>query len=370
MLFTHYLFLWYNLTVMMIKKISLSLLILASLVFSSFAFFAVAQNNSATGNNIFLDSDQDGLTDEEEKSYGTEIRNKDTDGDGYSDGAEVKSGYDPRKPAPGDKILVTESLGGPSQNEEKAVLGETIQNSNENLTQKIAQKLSELTTKVNPDDQSLSLEQVQGLIDDSLSSETSDIQIPEIKKDDLKIKIQNYGSLGDEKAKERRKEDFLNYTTAVFYILSSNSPKPLTSSANFTSILSEMTQEITGAFTSGDTSNLGDLNKSGEKITQQLKEVEVPEEMADSHIKVLEFSYYAQNLEKYIKPNSSDPMGDIANLSKIEGFISALASFSDDIGKKFDEYEIKYDSVLQGKLKEYGIEPATEDDALLKELSE
>lgn len=66
-----------------------------------------------------LDSDQDGLTDEEEKQLGTDIDsvdtdkdklfdreevkvyktdplNSDTDGDGFLDGEEVKSGYDPR----------------------------------------------------------------------------------------------------------------------------------------------------------------------------------------------------------------------------------------------------------------------------------
>lgn len=67
------------------------------------------------------DSDQDGLTDEEEKFLGTDINNidsdndglfdreevkvyktdplkEDTDGDGYLDGAEVKGGYNPNGP--------------------------------------------------------------------------------------------------------------------------------------------------------------------------------------------------------------------------------------------------------------------------------
>lgn len=66
-----------------------------------------------------MDSDLDGLTDEEESMYGTNINevdtdldgltdrdevkvfktdpnNPDTDGDGYLDGAEVRSGYDPK----------------------------------------------------------------------------------------------------------------------------------------------------------------------------------------------------------------------------------------------------------------------------------
>ena len=68
-----------------------------------------------------LDSDQDGLTDEEEKALGMDINNvdsdgdglfdreevktyktnpllRDSDGDGFLDGAEVKGGYDPNGP--------------------------------------------------------------------------------------------------------------------------------------------------------------------------------------------------------------------------------------------------------------------------------
>ena len=69
--------------------------------------------------NLFLDSDHDGLTDEEEKQLGTAVDsldtdkdklfdreevkvyktdplNPDTDGDGFLDGEEVKSGYNPK----------------------------------------------------------------------------------------------------------------------------------------------------------------------------------------------------------------------------------------------------------------------------------
>ncbi|MBI2473917.1 hypothetical protein HYV70_05195 [Candidatus Uhrbacteria bacterium] len=41
------------------------------------------------------DSDQDGLTDSQEQTYGSDPQNPDTDGDGYLDGAEVSSGYNP-----------------------------------------------------------------------------------------------------------------------------------------------------------------------------------------------------------------------------------------------------------------------------------
>lgn len=52
------------------------------------------------------DSDQDGLFDYEEvKIYQTDPLNPDTDGDGYSDGTEVNSGYNPKDSASGAKLL-------------------------------------------------------------------------------------------------------------------------------------------------------------------------------------------------------------------------------------------------------------------------
>lgn len=41
------------------------------------------------------DTDQDGLTDGQEVTLKTDLNDKDTDGDGYTDGEEVKNGYDP-----------------------------------------------------------------------------------------------------------------------------------------------------------------------------------------------------------------------------------------------------------------------------------
>ena len=42
-----------------------------------------------------LDTDGDGLFDDEEKTYGTDPTKADTDGDSFSDGVEVKNGYNP-----------------------------------------------------------------------------------------------------------------------------------------------------------------------------------------------------------------------------------------------------------------------------------
>ncbi|MFZ6036394.1 MAG: hypothetical protein ACOYUK_04595 [Patescibacteria group bacterium] len=59
-------------------------------------------NTSTNTNAVTLtsseDSDSDGLTNVEEALYGTSLSVADTDGDGFADGQEVVSGYDPNAP--------------------------------------------------------------------------------------------------------------------------------------------------------------------------------------------------------------------------------------------------------------------------------
>jgi len=51
-----------------------------------------------------IDSDGDGLFDAMEEIVGTDKNNKDTDGDGYEDLAELKKGFNPLVKTPGDKF--------------------------------------------------------------------------------------------------------------------------------------------------------------------------------------------------------------------------------------------------------------------------
>lgn len=51
-----------------------------------------------------LDLDKDGFPDPEERAFGTDPFKPDTDGDGYLDGDEIKNGFNPLIPSPGDKL--------------------------------------------------------------------------------------------------------------------------------------------------------------------------------------------------------------------------------------------------------------------------
>lgn len=344
---------------MKLKNLNLSLFILAGLMLLSFAFFVAAEERTNTGNNVFLDSDQDGLTDAEEKTYGTNPHNSDTDGDSYSDGAEVKAGYDPKKPAPGDKITTSATTG--------SVLGQNSAKNDENLTQKVSYKISELVSSSDPN---ITVDKVKNLIDESMNTDASITEdIPEIKDSDIKIKKQNYSGLSEEKATEKKKEDFINYITAVFYVISSNSPSPLTSASNISSVLMQLTQEITGAMLTRSASSLNDLSESSQKMLKQLKEIEVPQESVEIHKKAMAYAMYAQKLKDYINPNPEDPVEDIANFSKIEALITKLSQFSGEIEESFTKYGIEYDDAIKDKLKSYGINPPEIDEATLNEIT-
>ncbi len=66
--------------------------------------YSASISSNLSNKNDNQDSDFDGLTDREEKIYGTNPNNPDTDNDTYLDGEEIANGYDPTIPSPNDKI--------------------------------------------------------------------------------------------------------------------------------------------------------------------------------------------------------------------------------------------------------------------------
>lgn len=304
----------------------------------SFTFYVFAENNSTTSNNIFADSDQDGLSDQEEKIYGTDPHNKDTDNDGYTDGVEVASGYDPLKPAPGDKII-----------QETVSNTQTSQENQENLTKKLAYQITQIANGKS-DSTEITTDDIQMLVDSAIPEEgvggdtETATQEPLFTAADFKIKEQNYGNLSEEKAKEKKKEDFVKYIAAIFYVFSSNSPQAITSDSSLESFFGYFIEKITSAVYVRNASLLDELSQSGERIIEQLKDVEVPEEMADFHIQALTFAKYAQDMKGFINANSTDPVADIQNLSQVSGLMTNVSELFDQLDSKFTEYELSDDT--------------------------
>ena len=205
----------------------------------------------------------------------------------------------------------------------------------------------------------MGVDNVQTLVDESLGTQNSTFSedsLPTVDMTKIKIKKQNYSKLSDKKALEKKKEDFLDYVTAVFYIFSSNSPKPITSISDMPSFFSDMTKLVMSAISNRDPKQLQSLADSQTKILEQLNDVEVPEEMVDTHVKALQFALYAQQIPDLIKPKENDPMGDISNLSKIESYITSLSSFVMSLQDDLTKYNLTYDSDIKKRLNDLGIE--------------
>jgi hypothetical protein len=338
-----------DLSIVKTKNLNLSFLILSGLMFLSFAFFVAASDDSKK-HNIFLDSDQDGLTDEEERIYGTDPNNPDTDGDGYSDFVEVQAGFDPLKPAPHDRLEVTDE-------ETKRVIAKLTENVEEdNLTNSTAQKIVDLTTSSELADEGIAMSSIQEIVNSALEEQGVEDEMSAFyTKDDIKIKKQDYAKYGEEKALVKEKEDFAEYLIAVYYIMASNSPRPITSATDMTSIMSELVMNVMTAVSVRDASSLSDARETGEKIVSQLRDVEVPETVAELHLKALNFSQYTASMGERLAPKDDDPLGDMVNLGKIMQFIGLVSDFAEELEEKFVEYDLDYDENMRAKIQGLGL---------------
>lgn len=335
--------------IMKIKNIRSSLIVFFILAIASFAFFSMAQEQSQTSHNIFLDNDQDGLSDEEERAMGTDPRNADSDGDSYSDGAEVRSGYNPLKPSPGDKLI-------PDAN---APVSENADPNKPNMTREMSQKISALVSTSDPENQEITIDQIKNLVSESIepSFAVDTEAFPEVKKEDIKIKKSpSLKGLSEEEIAEIRKNEFADYIAGTTYIISSNSPEPITSALDISAISSSITGTITSAVSSRNPEQLKKLEDSEHRILEQMKDIAVPEDLVDFHIKTIRAVRYSQELNKLLVPNANDPLMDITNLAKISGFNTYLLEFSEEMTEKFDSYGLTYDDSFQEKLTSYGVD--------------
>lgn len=332
------------------KRLQLPLLVFSILAFASFGFFSIASENFS-GKNIFQDADQDGLTNEEEQLYGTDPQKADTDGDGYSDGAEVRSGYDPLKPSPGDKIVpttkettqasqTTTSLTTSLPEEPSGRGGSNEDNLTEQVSQQIADILKDSsgdTTDTSATIQTMQ-ENIQSLLDGKNIGSTS---LPEIDENDIKIKKQNYSDLSEEERKAKIKQDTLEYVTKVSYILASNAPEVLSAPEDMEKIATSMMTNALTSIESGNSQYLQDLAEKGDQVLLELHNIEVPENMLSSHKKALQLFQYASALPKELKSFDTDPLSNLVVLSKMQSFLGILSSFVKEIDSTLKDIGIQ-----------------------------
>lgn len=312
-------------------------LLLFGLLFLSGAFFVSAAEQMA-GYNIAEDSDRDGLTNAEEKIYGTDINNPDSDGDGYSDGVEVRGGYNPLKKAPGDKIVpdaVKQVSGAASSGK-----------SGDNMTEQAAVKIAEVVknAKTTSDGSyEVSLEELNALSEEIAGGGSAEeIVLPEIDMSTIKMKDQSYGKLSKDKKKERIREDVIEYLTTISYIFANNSPKKFKTEDELATMAQSLVNEAVTSMSSGSFAKVQSLAENGDKMLKEISDIEVPEQMLDVHVKALKLAKYALQLKSEVAASSQDdPLKTIKSLSNTQGFLNVTLSFVTDIQSKLSEYEVE-----------------------------
>jgi len=290
----------------------------------SFSFFVYAEQPFDKA--VFNDSDQDGLSDEEEKIYGTNPFNRDTDGDGYSDGAEVKSGYDPLKPAPGDKIINT------SDNTN------TFSNSNKILDDFDSKLVAFIENKNGGD---ISLDELGGFVTENIGDEIALIEknstLTEDEIKNIKIKKQNYGDFSEEKRKSAEKEDAIVYLSQVLEILVANYPSAVEDSDDLVLIYQAIIANVEKLNSANpDYEYFRDLGRRLALAQEQIKLVEVPEKFYEEHIRLLTVIKGFVGL-KEAPFSMEDEIGKIVIVSRSMALGEEFADILANVSRKMSE---------------------------------
>ena len=359
------------------NKIKIIALLAVSFVVSGATFFAMAENKN--GNSLFLDSDQDGLTDQEEKMIGTDPFNPDTDGDGYSDGAEVRSGYDPLKAAPGDKIVPEASSApaatGIQENDQHSainsadlassdLLSQIGQNdllsadavtdfssdpNNPNLTNEMIGQLLQLTKEKAETDAGFA-ENPTYSTDDFASMtqgalQTVDIakNLPEIQDSELNILPPiDDKKLDEDELKAEQKKEIEKYLAQSAFVLASNSPFSVENTEDLQANLIAESNNLITALAASDTSKIEAYAQKAQTGIAQRKKIAVPYILKDTHKSMLQLAIYTLNLKDDLSVSASDPMKSLAAASSLQAVAEKSMALQNQFARTLSDYGIEF----------------------------
>lgn len=266
------------------------------------------------------DPDGDGLKNWREETYTTDPRNPDTDGDGYLDGEEVASGYNPTIPAPND------ALPGTDTNSPRPL----PKNLTTYLAQILTQKIS--SGEIAPAEGS-SLDDIkndpnlaynQDLMDEALVQiglrAKEYFTLPLVKKEDISISSSptTYESIGI-------------YIIAMGQAVSRSPEVKQLNKSEFAIIKETVEGKNTGEITL--------LLASTRKNIENLRGVVAPKGFEDLHAQQIALLMLQERIFDAIAHLEEDPAMAAAAIETYPQFVTAYQAFSETLNAKIESYQ-------------------------------
>ncbi len=331
------------------------------LMVSLFSFVLVrAKDNSF---DYFQDRDQDGLTDQEEKALGTDWKKADTDGDGYSDGVEVKNGFNPLVPAPGDRLT-------PEENQKVREVVFKKQHLQKNLTQEFIEKLKakkegtleafkeasgesgvvvDLDSMKRVKSLSLTNKDIEEIVRETMQDSSLGSEMKLLPESDFKI-LPKVTAKSERKKKEKIKKELEDYVAQVGYIMVKNLPFQLDEGDEFAKKLDKFMVGVGDDIVMGDDLRVKESRARLSKTFQELKEIEIPYVVKDVHIRILSLMNYLLEQDEDIVFQKDDPVAMALLVGRLQGILSDIQAqqiILEDILEKYGVVDSQFKSVKE-----------------------
>jgi hypothetical protein len=300
----------------------------------------------------FQDRDGDGLSDTEEKALGTDWQNEDTDGDGYTDGVEVRGGFNPLIPAPGDRFT----------EEEKALVLETkgIKKERRNLTQEFIEKLksrkgvaintfqeasgetglvTNLTDIQKLKNTSLTQEDIDELTKETLEGVEVNDEVKLIEESEFKI-LPKVTAKSDKKKKATIKKEIEEYLAVTGFIMVNSLPFAVDENTDFNEKLDKFMTGVGEDIVTGSETETKNSKSKLRKSFEELKDVEVPFVLKDVHIRAVSLIKYLLEQDESVVFNKNDPIAMGLMIGKLQSVMNQMQDTQDDLDGILLKYEV------------------------------
>ncbi len=309
-------------------KIPLAVIILTVILIIGGLIFVLNYNKKEplkTSQKDLKDSDNDGLKDWEEELYKTDLRNPDTDSDGYLDGEEIDSGTNPLIKAPGDKLTFYPLPLGDKYNVTKKVLNDETLDSI--LDSYLFQKGEYITD--HPEISS----------PETFSAFTKQSTIQEMAR---RAMGENYSvilEIAGETVSQIPNLFNIEISDADIKISDDNSPEAinlyLSQLASFLNSDASLLQDqslsvLESALENQDFSELDRLIKANDTKIEQAKETIVPSSWKEIHKQSLKLTIIIRNIYVSFRDVSKDPLKAYVEIQKLESFLDAWGALKQE----------------------------------------